>query len=200
MNQQAVSHQVVSEAPAETTIVSNLVPSGYTAVSSKKVSVDAVEATLVRYERVDGRNKGITGEHVSFVLDQAGRLKGFMRMDLDLVGQLPSRDRANLVAVNFLREYAPDLIPNMEVSWIEPHEEIVRDNTSGRHELKKLTGMKVKCHNSSDGTWFWIIVGPAEQVITFERDIVWITFPGQRQTEKWLHDNWLVETGQQATS
>jgi hypothetical protein len=27
--------------------------------------------------------------------------------------------------------------------------------------------------------------------MVFERDIVWITFPGHRQTEKWLHDGWL---------
>ncbi len=28
-----------------------------------------------------------------------------------------------------------------------------------------------------------------------ERDISWITFPGHRGTEKWLHDSWLVENG-----
>jgi hypothetical protein len=195
MNQQSTSQQTTSEVPVETAVVSALVPSGFTEVSSRRVAVDAVEATLIRYERTDGRNRGITGEHVSFVLDQGNNLKGFMRMDLDLVGALPSRERANLVALDFLHKYAPDLVPNMEVLWIEPHEEIIRDNTSGKHELKTLTGTKVKCHNSSNGTYFWVIVGPTEQVITFERDIVWVTFPGHRQTEKWLHDNWLAETG-----
>jgi hypothetical protein len=28
--------------------------------------------------------------------------------------------------------------------------------------------------------------------MVFERDIVWSNMPGHRQTEKWLHDNWLA--------
>jgi hypothetical protein len=38
-------------------------------------------------------------------------------------------------------------------------------------------------------------VGSDKDVMAFERDIVWITVPGHRQTEKWLHDTWLTERG-----
>ena len=41
--------------------------------------------------------------------------------------------------------------------------------------------------------YFWVIVGSNEKPLVFERDIVWVTFPGHRKTEKWLHDAWLKE-------
>ncbi|WP_217999547.1 hypothetical protein [Thauera butanivorans] len=55
--------------------------------------------------------------------------------------------------------------------------------------------MKVKARNLADGRWFWVILGSDEKPMVFERDIVWITFPGHRKTEKWLHDGWLREQG-----
>ena len=51
--------------------------------------------------------------------------------------------------------------------------------------------MKVKCRNSADGTYFWVIVGSDNSVIVFERDIEWDFIRAGRQTEKWLHDDWL---------
>jgi len=50
--------------------------------------------------------------------------------------------------------------------------------------------MKVKIRNTADGRWLWVIVGSDRKVMAFERDVVWITFPGHRGTEKWLHDSW----------
>ncbi len=38
----------------------------------------------------------------------------------------------------------------------------------------------------------WVIVGKDNEVITFERDIVWDFVRSGRQTEQWLHDSWLV--------
>lgn len=38
-----------------------------------------------------------------------------------------------------------------------------------------------------------MIVGADERPVVFERDIVWISFPGKRQIEKWLHDSWLAK-------
>ena len=40
------------------------------------------------------------------------------------------------------------------------------------------------------------VFGANDKVMVFERDIVWITFPGRRKTEKWLHDQWLMEQKQ----
>ena len=106
---------------------------------------------------------------------------------------LPSRERSEQIARAFLQETAPDLLPRMKISWIDPHDEPIRVQRDGRSETVTLTGMKVKARNLADGRWFWVIVGSEEKPMVFERDIVWITFPGHRKTEKWLHDSWLKD-------
>lgn len=162
--------------------------------SRRKVTVDGEAAELVRYERRDGRNAGLEGEHFSIVVAADGTLKGFANISLDLVGlPLPNRERTEQIARAFLQEAAPDLLPRMEISWIEPHDEPIRITRNGRIETVTLTGMKVKARNQADGRWFWVIIGGDEKPLVFERDIIWVTFPGQRKTEKWLHDSWLKE-------
>ncbi|WP_274534049.1 MULTISPECIES: hypothetical protein [unclassified Ensifer] len=44
-------------------------------------------------------------------------------MDLDLVGgKLPTREEAQAIAMDFLREAAPDLLPALSISWIDAHD------------------------------------------------------------------------------
>ncbi|KZM50669.1 hypothetical protein OA90_08530 [Labrenzia sp. OB1] len=115
---------------------------------------------------------------------------------MDLVGgELPSRDEARAIALNFLEDAAPDLLTSLKISWIEPHDETISFTRQGKTRPVTLTGMKVKMQNRADGRWMWVIVGSNRRVMIFERDIVWITFPGHRGTEKWLHDSWLDERG-----
>lgn len=172
------------------------VPPGYEEVSRRNVIVDGIDAELIRFERTDGRNNGVGGEHYSAVIAHEGRLKGITRMEHSLVdGALPSRDDARRIADHFLQRHAPDLLTGLELHWIEPHYEPLRIQADGKPQTITLTGMKVKMRNGLDGLWFWVIVGADRQVMVFERDIVWITMPGHRQTEKWLHDSWLVEQG-----
>ena len=83
------------------------------------------------------------------------------------------------------------MLAYLEISWIAPHDEPIRIARDDHSETVILTGMKVKMRNLADGRWFWVIVGSDERPMIFERDIVWITFPGHRKTEKWLHDSWL---------
>jgi len=176
-------------------------PSGYRMVSLQEVPVDGEVSQLRRYERADGRNGELGGEHFSMVVGDNGRLKGFARMELDLAGgALPSREEARETAMSFLKSAAPDLIETLQISWIAPHEEPLRVKRDDRSERLTLTGMKVKMRNTADGRWFWVIVGTDRKVMVFERDIVWVTFPGHRKTEKWLHDSWLAETGRVARS
>ncbi|WP_313610336.1 hypothetical protein [Rhizobium sp.] len=175
------------------TTVAKIMPPGYAEIAQRRVTVDGEGAQLVRYERADRRNADLGGEHFSVIVADDGRLKGFTRMDLDLVGgRLPSREDTQKIAMDFLRTAAPDLLPGMKISWIEPHDEPLR---ATRNENFTLTGMKVKMRNGADGRWMWVIVGADRKVMVFERDIVWVTFPGHRKTEKWLHDSWLVEQG-----
>ncbi|MFK0275683.1 hypothetical protein ACIQUG_18525 [Ensifer sp. NPDC090286] len=184
-----------SARPAAATIGA-FMPAGYREAGRRTAIVDGEAAELVRYARADGRNATLGGEHFSTVIADDGRLKGFARIDLDLVGRpLPTREEAQAIAMDFLREAAPDLLPGMRISWIDPHDEPLRVARNGRSEDLTLTGMKVKMRNQADGLWMWVIVGADRKVMVFERDIHWISFPGRRGTEKWLHDAWLVEKG-----
>lgn len=174
--------------------ISQFVPEPHFQVSQRSVAVDGQAAVLTRYERRDGRNTGLDGEHFSTVVAADGTLKGFANISLDLAGKpLPSRERSEQIARDFLQGIAPDLLPRMKISWIEPHDEPIRIVRDGRTETVTLTGMKMKARNQADGRWFWVIVGADEKPMVFERDIVWVTFPGHRKTEKWLHDGWLRE-------
>ncbi len=176
---------------------SSLLPDTYAQASQRSVSVDGEGATLQRYERRDGRNTGLEGEHFSTVVAAEGTLKGFATISMDLTGKpQPKRQRSEQIAREFLQQTAPDLLPRMKISWIDPHDEPILVQRDGRSETVVLTGMKVKARNLADGRWFWVIVGSDEKPMVFERDIVWVTVPGHRKTEKWLHDSWLkVQAG-----
>ncbi len=177
------------------------VPKTHAQVMSRQVSADGEAVVLTRYERKDGRSAGLEGEHFSSVISESGRIKGFANISLDLVDRpLPDSQRSEEIARTFLQQYAPDLLPRMEIHWIDKHDEPIRVERNGRMETVTLTGMKVKARNLEDRLWFWVIVGPDEQPMVFERDITWITFPGHRQTEKWLHDSWLKKHSKEGLS
>lgn len=172
-------------------ILSTLMPEGFAPVGQSEVSVDGRDALLVRAERETVMNTGLGGEHVSTV-EADGQLLGYVRMTSAMAqpADLPSEEEARAVAMSFLETHAPDLRQHHSVHWIAPHEETI--TVDG--EARTLTGMKVKMRATTpDRLWFWVIVGPNGEVMVFERDIYWITMPGRRRTEQWLHDGWLAD-------
>lgn len=160
------------------------------------VQVDGRRATLVRTVRRDGVNAALGGEHVSRLHADDGRLLGYARMSTEMRrgARLPSEQQARDVALQVLRRHAPDLLDAHRVHWVAPHDETIRVATAGAQREITLRGMKVKMR-ATEGSrlWFWVIVGPEQQVMVFERDIYWVTMPGHRRTEKWLHDDWLAQ-------
>lgn len=169
------------------------VPNGYSLVNQQEVIVNGEPVTLFRYQPKTNSEYGLMGEHFSYVLDKDGTLKGFVNLSEKVSdsNRLPSKDESKQVALNFLKMYAPDLLDNMEVHWVKPHDENIYLKTGNVTKEVVITGMKVKCRNLNDGLWFWVIVNHEKQAYIFERDIEWINFPGKRKTEKWLHDQWL---------
>lgn len=135
-------------------IIEAYIPRGYREAGRRAIVVDGKGGELVRHAREDGRNTALGGEHFSTVIADDGRLKGFARIDLDLVGgPLPTREETQAIAMDFLREAAPDLLPGLSISWIDRHDEPLRVNGNGRTETLTLTGMKVKMRNSADDLW-----------------------------------------------
>jgi len=185
--------QAMLTQPADTAVSAMPIPNGYSEVSRQRVTVDGTPAVLIRNERADGRNTGLGGEHVSWLHDEHGQLKGFVRMEEALAsGALPSEEAAREAAFAFLKTSAPDLLENLELHWIAQHDEEIAVSKGADKVKTTLSGAKVKMRNAADGRWFWVIVGTDGAPMVFERDIVWVTLPGHRQTEKWLHDSWLA--------
>lgn len=167
-------------------------PETHRQTSRRTVSLDGEPAILTRYERRDGRNAGLGGEHFSTVIAVNGKLKGFANISLDPVGRpLPSRERTEQLARLFLRELAPELLSSMQISSIAQHDEPMGIVRAGRKETVQLSGMKFKARNLVDGRWFWLVVGSDEKPILFERDLEWSFLLGRRKTEQWLYDPWL---------
>ena len=171
-------------------------PDGFREVVRRQVMVDGIPAILTRHVPVDSDGIGLGGEHVSLLQGDENKLKGFVRLQRALTnGELPTEQAARQTALRFLEQAAPDLLDGMEVHWIARHDEKIAVSQGAKRSDAAIPGMKVKMRNTADGRWFWVIVGTDGGPIAFERDIVWITMPGHRQTEKWLHDSWLVAQG-----
>ncbi|WP_208974985.1 hypothetical protein [Pseudovibrio exalbescens] len=171
-------------------------PENFRTVGEADVLADGIPVTITRAERSDGLNGGIGGEHISQAVSDSGKLLGYVRMTREMAqpADLPDEETAHRVAMDVLRQHAPDLLEAHKVHWIAPHDESITVMENGKPKKLVLTGMKVKMRATTpDKLWFWVIVGPNEQVMVFERDIYWVTLPGHRRTEKWLHDNWLSE-------
>ncbi len=169
--------------------IQSFLPPDYSEVVRRSVVLDGRAVELIRYQPNEIKNIQFGRTHFSVLIGEDGQLKGFYWLAPELAaGQLPGCEQAEDIAVEFLKNYAPDLYENREIHWCKPHDEkLVAD---GREIT--ITGMKVKMRNPVDGRWFWVIVGRNQRPVIFERDIVWIRFPGKRQSEKWLHDAWHV--------
>lgn len=168
-------------------------PESYALKNTREVRQDGRLLRLIRYEKSDGSNAGLGGEHFSYVVDAAtDRLMGSTYLDARLSEQpLPDKETARAVAMAFVARVAPDLSGALSVLWIEPHSETITVAGPQGPRSLQIIGQKVKCHHKPSSTYTWVIVGANAQIITFERDIIWSTARAQRVTEKWLHDTWL---------
>ena len=168
--------------------LAEFMPTHYQKVHEQPVPIDAQQVQWIRFQKSPSFRLGV--ENFSYLSDAAHNLKGFSYLDASLVhGNLPSKVQAQKIADDFLQRYAPDLLQHRKIQWVDQHDETIQLNGNNQ----KISGMKVKMRNLNDGRWFWVIVGKNQHPIIFERDIVWINFPGHRKTEKWLHDSWLKD-------
>ncbi|EKC9275614.1 hypothetical protein OQF52_004955 [Salmonella enterica] len=165
-----------------------VIPNGYNKIFQSSVKHNGIDATLIRYEK-DSKTIHYGHANVSFLISKNLRLEGlsWLLPEYRDTGKQLTKNQAESIAVNFLTIYAPDLLDNYKIQWIDRHEEIIDID----EKKTTIAGMKVKFRNIKDGLYFWVIVAPDGSVIIFERDIEWDFIKAGRQTEKWLHDSWL---------
>ncbi|XDZ51750.1 hypothetical protein AB8Q18_01515 [Neisseriaceae bacterium CLB008] len=169
---------------ANNALKNQLVPPAYTLKNERTVSYNNGRAQLSRYERADGRNTGLHGEHVSLLIDPQGQLKGYIKKDQSqLQGNLPSQEEARTIAVAFVRQYAPSLLNGFRHDGVSRETEALQRGTA----TVQIPYLRVKMR-SSDDLWFWVFVGNDRQAMAFERDLGWDYLRFRRSTEQWLLD------------
>lgn len=168
------------------------VPANYVLNRVREGSQNGEEVWIFRYAKRSGASNGLGGEHYSFVARKRdGRVLGCTWMDRSLAdGALPEKDAAAACAWRFLDRVAPGLSGQLEVLWIERHDERIAIIENGKPTSIIISGMKVKCRDKENDDYAWVVAGPNEAIVTFERGIRWVN---GRVTEKWLHDGWLQE-------
>ncbi len=178
------------------------IPDGYSLAVVRMFSHDAVPIFLFRYERDNGINSGLEGEHFSVSIDiDATKVMGTMHIDEAHCGSgLPNEDDAKLQAMGFIKNIAPDLYNNIEVKWVAPLLEnpvkIPHDapfRFTNREQKALVTGMRVKMFFTNIKSWGWVIVGRKNSIVSFEREVIWNELMHRRSTPAWLHDEYIVE-------
>lgn len=126
----------------------------------------------------------------STFLQWAGR--GFVSIVLDLVDKpLPSRERSDQIARNFLCEAAPDLRPRMRVTSIAPHGEPLCISRAGRSETVQLPACSSRHATRRTEAGFGGIVDGDGKPMLLERDLQWSNLCLRRTTGECLHDRWI---------
>ncbi|GGX71367.1 hypothetical protein [Saccharospirillum salsuginis] len=174
------------------TDITSLIEPDFTVAGQLVGTRNETTIRLTRYQNKGTPDIRMGGEHISLVTDESGHLKGLAKLLVRSAcepGDLPSEEEAHRIATEFFNTHAPDLLEAIEVKWIKPHTEEITHNSKKHH----LHGMKVKCKNQWNGQYFWAVVGPDKKVMVFERDVIWDFLKAGRQTEKWLHDHWLIK-------
>lgn len=179
------SPTTLANTAARTTLATQLVPPAYALKSERQVPYNNGRAQLSRYERSDGRNNGQNGEHISFLIDAQGQLKGYIRKEQSQVqGSLPSQAEARSIAEAFVRQHGRSLLNGFRHDGISRQTEALRQG----NQTVQIPYWRVKMR-ASDGQWFWVFVGTDKQVMAFERDIGWDYLRFRRSTEQWLLDS-----------
>lgn len=168
------------------------IPSGYELQSINKVEVDKQSAYLFRYVTAD--NQGLLGEHFSFIMDEKSKeILGFMHAAKKYTdAKMLSKVETEVIAKRFLEKVDPQLAADLENLWIAQHDESIM---IAPKTTLLISGMKYKCYRAAKNDYSWVIVGADGSILCYERNIKWDMAAQKRITEKWLHDNWILEMG-----
>ncbi|MGJ9459918.1 hypothetical protein [Oceanobacillus sp. CF4.6] len=167
------------------------IPLGYEFKEVRSERQNKDDVWVFRYEKSNGDNNGLGGEHFSFTVNQDSyRILGTIWMDRRFVTgqQLPSSQETLQISKTFIDQTQPGLFERLENTWIRPEDTAIMVDG----EKMTVTGMRCKFYAPLENRWAWVIVGPDKDIISFEQEMVWI---GGRISEMWLHDSWLLKGG-----
>lgn len=171
-------------------------PTGTCNLHSEHISlaIDLDKHVLMGLTRMQRQVVGTQAEDVSHELALA-RAFEFLKLNApDLISAdavLPALPDAPFAGSKLDFEHEPLVLGKLEVHWIGDHKEsMVVDGTAA-----EFHGMKVKMYIPETELWAWAVVDKMGAVNTFERNISWDFVKFQRETQMWLHDQWLEKQG-----
>lgn len=161
--------------------------SGYKLIFYLKNKINDDNVHIFRFEPEPSKRVTLKGPHVTVIIDDNLRLKGFARLNESMTGKNNISESDGMVqALLFLNKYAPDL-KDSKYQWSAPHEEKV---IGADRKEKTINGTWVKYREQKTGQYLWVILAPDQSIMEFDRDIVWSFFRGGRVNELWLRDEW----------
>lgn len=172
---------------------------------------------LLKFSKNDEPLLSLDGEHLTILIDIFNKkVHGFTKMffDENISHNIIPHKVALEKAIYFIQKISPDLIPinevklpkisnkkltsklsfvvkpkigNTELHWINKHYEYLKI----RDKKYQIFGMKVKLFIPDRNLWAWVIVDSAGNIQTFEKDIYWNFSKFIRDTQMWLHNDWI---------
>lgn len=175
--------------PTTTVLPAGLtIPDGFVHQHVRHELHEDIPVTVTRYQRTPTLAYG--NEHVTTVMGtEDGILYGYTRqIATSDENALPETETARTIAFDFLNEVDADYTAGLRELWIDRHDEQI---TGADGKPTTVAGIKVKTVHEN-GLYAWVIVGERGQVITYERDVAWISAEARRHTHMWLHDQWIT--------
>lgn len=182
------------------------VPEAYEISQVRNVAIDRRPICWLRFERSDGRNRGLYGEYFSIIIDPYDKkIMGFTFLDEELIEDTaPDEISSERIALQFIREHAPDIADSIEVRWIQPltsesknppHDSALSYTDKRSSISRNVLGTRVKMLDKNTGLYAWVVITKSGEIINFERDVHWSVRRGRRTTEVWLHDSYPIHPG-----
>lgn len=164
------------------------IPDGFVHQHVRHELHEDIPVTVTRYQAAPELNYG--GEHVTTVIGtDNGILYGYTRqLATRDESALPDTETARTIAFDLLKTVDTDYMAGLRELWIDRHDEQI---TTTGGQPATVAGIKVKTGHDN-GLYAWVIVGEHGQVLTYERDIAWISAEARRHTHMWLHDEWIT--------
>ena len=159
----------------------------YKLIFYHKGKINEDDVHIFRFEPQSSKELTLKGPHVTVILDNNNKLKGFARLNEEMAGKAKTDEKEGIrQSLLFLNKYAPDL-KDSRYQWTKSHQERVKDSTG---KLISINGSWVKYQDKDSGEYLWVILAPDNSIMEFDRDIVWSFFKGGRVNELWLRDDW----------
>lgn len=156
-------------------------------VFNRKEKINDDPVYIYRFESSTSNNVTLNKAHITVILGEDGKLKGYARLNEDMGGDNKiDEKKGQAFASAFLNRHAPDL-KEAGYQWSKIHEETIIGSDG---KARKIKGLWVKYQERKSGEYLWVILAPDGTVMEFDRDIVWSFFRGGRVNELWLRDEW----------